>query len=232
MYNGLQVKFDKRYSGGFLLTTAYTFARGMSFQQGDDGGVMYYINFRRNYARTDFDRRHTFNQSYIYELPFGKGKRWLNNGAVATAFGNWRVNGILTLMSGSPVNITYSASSLNAPGNQNSPNQIAEVTYAKGINTGNEWFSRASFAVPAANTFGSVGRNSISGPRFFNLDASLFRIIRMTERFNLEIRAESFGLTNTPQFSNPGGTLGNANFGYVTGAGGGRTLQLGLKLNF
>lgn len=232
MYNGLQVKFDKRYSGGFLLTTAYTFARGMSFQQGDDGGLMYYINFRRNYARTDFDRRHTFNQSYIYELPFGKGKRWMNNGFAATAFGNWRVNGILTLMSGAPVNITYSASSLNAPGNSNSPNQIAEVSYPKGINTGNEWFSRSSFVAPAANTFGNVGRNSISGPGFFNLDASLFRIVRMTERFNLEIRAESFGLTNTPQFSNPGGTLGNANFGYVTGAGGGRTLQLGLKLNF
>lgn len=102
----------------------------------------------------------------------------------------------------------------------------------KGINTGNEWFSRSSFAAPAALTFGNVGRNSMSGPRFFNLDFSLFKIFQMTERVKLEVRGESFGVTNTAQFSNPGTTLGNSNFGFVTGAGGGRNLQLGMKLNF
>jgi hypothetical protein len=97
---------------------------------------------------------------------------------------------------------------------------------------GNPWFSTGSFGVPATGVFGNLGRNPVSGPGFFNLDASLFKIFSLTERINMEIRGEALSITNTPQFSNPNTTLGNANFGYVTGAGGGRTLQLGLKVNF
>ena len=78
-------------------------------------------------------------------------------------------------------------------------------------------------------SFGSVGRNAISGPSFFNLDASLFKIFHLTERFNLEVRGEAFGVTNSPQFNNPNTTLGNATFGFITGAGGGCNLQLGFK---
>ena len=232
MYNGLQVKIDRKFSTGLIMTTAYTWAKGMNYQQGDDGGLMYYINLRRNYARADFDRTQTFVQSYIYDLPFGKGKRWLSNGMVSKAIGGWRVNGILTLMTGTPLNFTASSADLLAPGNQQSPNQIAPVTLPKGINTGNEWFSRSSLQLATKGSFGSVGRNAISGPSFFNLDASLFKIFHLTERFNLEVRGEAFGVTNSPQFNNPNTTLGNAAFGYITGAGGGRNLQLGFKLNF
>ena len=232
MYHALQVKLDRRFSKGLTLTTSYTYGKGLGFQNGDNGNVLYYINFRRNYARNDFDRTHTFVQSYVYDLPFGKSQRFLNSGVASRVVGGWRVNGVLTLMTGTPLNINYSSSSLNTPGNSNSPNQIAEVTTPKGINVGNEWFSRGSFVVPAANTFGNVGRNSLSGPGFYNLDASLFKLVNITERLNAELRLETFGVTNTPQFSNPGTTLGNANFGYVTGASGGRQVQLGLKINF
>jgi hypothetical protein len=110
------------------------------------------------------------------------------------------------------------------------------VTFPKGVNTiangGGEWFSRSSFALPVGARFGTSGRNIISGPGFFNLDASLFKIFSLTERFKLELRGEAFSVTNTPQFSNPGTTLGNADFGFVTGAGGARALQLGLRLDF
>jgi len=64
-YNALQVKFDRKFSGGFATTTAYTFGKGMGFQTGDDGGLAFYINQRRNYARNDFDRTHTFVQSVV-----------------------------------------------------------------------------------------------------------------------------------------------------------------------
>jgi hypothetical protein len=135
-------------------------------------------------------------------------------------------------MTGTPLNFGYSASGLAAPGNGQSPNQIAPIQILHGIDVGNEWFSRASFAAPATGVFGNIGRNSLSGPGFFNLDASLFKLFHITERFNAELRGEVFGLTNTPQFNNPNTTLGNASFGYVTGAAGGRTMQLGLKINF
>ena len=233
MYNGLQVKIDRKFATGLTMTTAYSFAKGMAFQQGDDGGLMYYIDVRRNYARADFDRTHTFVQSYVYDLPFGKGKRWLgDSGMVTKALGGWRMNGILTLMTGTPLNFTASSAGLLAPGNGQSPDQVADISLPKGINLNNEWFSRSSFKDAPAGRFGSVGRNAISGPGFFNLDASLFKIFSLTERFNLEVRGEAFGVTNTPQFSNPNTTLGNSAFGFITGAGGGRTLQLGFKLNF
>jgi hypothetical protein len=165
-YNGLQLKLDRRFTSGLLITTAYTFAKGMSFQEGDDGGAMYYINFRRNYARNNFDRTQTFVQSYIYDLPFGKGKKWLNEGWASSVIGGWRINGILTLMTGTPLNFTASTTGINAPGNNQSPDQIAPITTPKGINVGNEWFSRASFALPATGKFGNIGRNAMSGPGF------------------------------------------------------------------
>ncbi len=233
MYNALQMKLDRRFATGLTMTTAFTWGRGMSFQTGDDGGPMWYINFRRNYARTDFDRSKTFVQSYVYDLPFGKGQKWLNQGLAAKTIGGWRVNGILTLMTGTPMNISASGTALAAPGNSQTADLIAPVTFPKGINTGNEWFSRASFSAPTSSgVFGNMGRNAISGPGFYNLDFSIFKIFQVTERIKAEVRGEAFSATNTPQFSNPGTTVGNSNFGYITGAGGGRNLQLGFKLSF
>lgn len=231
-YHALQVKLDRRFSAGLAITTAYTFGKGMGFQTGDDGTPRWYIGFRRNYARNDFDRTHTFVQSYVYELPFGHGKKWISSGIAAAVLGGWRFNGVMTLMTGTPLFFSYNSSNLNAPGNAQTPNLVAPVEIRHGINFGNEWFSRSSFAAPTGATFGNVGRNILSGPGFFNLDASLFKIFKMSERFNLEVRGEAFSVTNTPQFNNPNTALQDANFGYVTGAGGARNLQLGLKLNF
>ncbi len=239
MYNALQVKLDRRFSGGLSITTAYTWSKGMGFQGGDDGGLMFYVNPRRNYARNDYDRTHTFVQSYIYDLPFGPGKRFLNNGLSGNILGGWRVAGILTLMTGTPLTIG-GGSALNTPGNGQTADQVAPVEILHGINIGNPWFSPGSFKPVTANgVFGNSGRNSFSGPGFFDLDASLFKIIKFAERYTLEVRAEAFSVTNTPQFGNPGTNAANFNadpskntFGVVTGAGGGRTIQLGAKFTF
>src|SRR4029077_3156211 len=238
-YHALQVKFDRRFLGGFATTTAYTFGKGMGFQTDDDGGLSFYINQRRDYARNDFDRTHTFVQSVVYDLPFGKGKRLVSSGVGAAILGGWRVSSFLTVMSGLPLYFTDSGASLSAPGNTQTPNLVAPVQILHGVGPKNPWFTTASFADPAAATFGNVGRNYLSGPNFFNLDSALSKSIRFTERFNLDLRLEAFGVTNTPQFffaSNGGGasglTLGSSSFGDITSAAGGRTLQLGLKFNF
>jgi hypothetical protein len=234
MYNALQVKLDRHFSGGLAVTTAYTYGKGMGFQNGDDGGLDFYINQHRNWARNDFDRTHTFVQSYVYDLPFGQGKRWLTSGLLGNAFGNWRVNGILTLMTGTPMTLTASGTALNAPGNAQTANQIAPVQILKGVGPNSPWFSPSSFAnTTAAGVFGNTGRNYLSGPGFFDLDASLFKIIRLRERYQLELRGEAFAITNTPQFSNPGTSVTSSNFGYITGVNGGnRTMQLGVKFSF
>ena len=238
-YNALQVKFDRRFSGGFATTTAYTFGKGMGFQTGDDGGLSFYINQRRDYARNDFDRTHTFVQSIVYDLPFGKGKRLVSSGLGAAVLGGWRVSSFLTLMTGLPLYFTASSTSLQTPDNTQTPDLVAPVQILHGIGPLNPWFSTSSFAAPAGKTFGNVGRNFLSGPGFFNLDASLSKSIRFTERCNLDLRLEAFGVTNTPQFffaSNggtaAGTTLASSSFGQITSASGGRQLQLGAKFNF
>jgi outer membrane receptor protein involved in Fe transport len=232
-YHALQVKFDRRFSGGLLITTAYTWSKAMGYNTGDDGGLLYYINGRRNYAPLDFNHTQNFTQSYIYELPFGRNKPWLNSGIASAVAGGWQLSAIFSLISGSPLNFSYSAAGLSAPGNSQSPDQVAPLKVLHGIGLNSPWFTQSSFAPPPALAFGNVGRNVISGPGLFNLDFSLFKNIPLTEQVRLQLRGEAFSVTNTPQFSNPGVTLGNANFGYITGTvGGGRVIQLGAHLSF
>ena len=240
-YHALQVKMDRRFSD-LTVTTAFNWGKGMSYQQGDDGGLMWLINQRRNHARTDFDRTLTFTQSYVYRLPWGPGQRWLKSGIVSKALGGWQLSGVLSLYTGTPMSIGASGSSLNTPGESQTANQVAPVQILHGINIGNPWFSTSSFSQPTGVVFGSTGRNIMSGPGAFGLNLSLFKSFQFTERAKLELRCETFNFTNTPQFSNPSSSLTSSTFGYVAGTigsgtgvngtGGGRAVQLGAKITF
>jgi hypothetical protein len=240
-YNGLQAKIDRRFSD-FTVTTAFAWQKAMNFQTGDDGNLLWLIDQRRSYARADFDRTLSFTQSYVYQLPWGKGQKWLRSGPASYVLGNWQLSGVLSLMTGTPFYISASGSSLNTPGETQTADQVAPVTIQHGINTGNLWFSTSSFAQPTGVRFGSTGRNIMNGPGLFGLNLSLSKKFNITERIGMELRAETFNFTNTPQFSNPQGSLTNSSFGYVTGTigsgtgvngtGGGRALQLGAKLTF
>jgi hypothetical protein len=246
-YNSLQVKLDRRAAKDLTISTSYTFAKGMAFQSSDDGGLDFYVNQRRNYARNDYDRTQTFVQSYIYELPFGPGKKWMNSGFIGNVLGNWRVTGILTLMTGTPFTITADGTALNLPGQNvaNTANQLYPVAILGGVGAGHPWFTPVSFAQPTGSgVSGNTGRNVLSGPGFVNLDASLTKVITLRERYRFELRGEAFGVTNTPQFSNPNSAVNTpSTFGQITstlgagsgalGSGGGaRTLQLGAKFSF
>jgi len=259
MYNALQVKLDRRYSSGLAITTSFTYGKGMSFMTAESlvNNLLYTVNFHRNWARNDQDRTFTFVQSYVYELPFGQGKRWVSSGPMKQIVGGWKLSGILTMMSGLPYTITYSNTSLSAPGNNtDNPNLVGAFHVLHGINVGNPWFDPTAFAAPCTAVtaacpngpqFGNTGRNEFTGPGFFSLDATLSKGVRITERIGMELRLEAFSVTNTPDFSNPNTTCctsNNANFGVVTsvigsgsgtinGTGGGqRYVQLAAKLTF
>jgi len=232
-YHGLQVKFDRRFSNGFLLTTAYTFGKAINLFDGDNGSLLIPAVISLNRGRADFDRTHSFVQSYIYELPFGPTKRWLQSGVGRWLFGDWQLNGILSAYSGLPLDFRISATSLNAPGNINRPNIDGPLFVLGEVGRGEKWFDVSAFSAPAPATYGTAGRNIFSGPGFVNLDLSLFRKFRLTERIGGEFRAESFNFTNTPHFNRPGTTLGNADFGEVTSAmADQRVIQFGLKITF
>jgi hypothetical protein len=235
-YHSMQTKLDRRFKNGFALTTAYTWAKAIDSVGADNGGFRYYINPQRNRARADGDVRHVFVQSYIYELPFGKGKKMLTSGPMAWIAGGWQINGILTVQTGTPFNLGVPGGIINAPGNANDPNLVGAYGNPKGVGTHTTWFNPASFAQPTAGSFGNIGRNVFNGPGLFNIDSSLFRRFDITERFKAELRLESFNTSNTPKFNNPNGDITSPNFGKVTGAQGApngpREVQIGLKVTF
>ena len=246
-YNALQVKFDRRYSNGLQITTSYTYSKALGFQS-EDSGLTFYINAQRNWRRLDFDRKHYFVQSYVYELPFGRGKKWLNGGPVSWVLGGWQLNGILSIASGTPLNFGGNSAVLNAPGNGNTLNWFGPgpIQVTKGNGRQATWFTPAKcsstvmtscFAQPGQFNggqpeFGNLSPNVISGPGFWNLDGSVFRNFQITERFRLQMRGECFSCANTPQWNNPNTDINSTNFGLITGAGGARSIQLGAKLQF
>ena len=253
-YNALQVKLDHKWAHGFLLTTAYTWAKALAYraETGSDGGTAVYpvtsgpfANFHRNYMNLSRDRTHTFVQSYIYELPFGKGKPWLQQGIGNWILGGWQLSGIMTIMSGTPLDFNASGTSLAMSGTRQTPIQVAPFHVLGGIGTTANWFDPSAFCpvvasnppagcpVSANGVLGNVARYQFRGPKFFNLDAGVFRRFSITERTGLELRAQAFSVTNTPQFDNPTSDITSGNFGKITGAGGGsRSVELGAKFTF
>jgi hypothetical protein len=238
-YNSLHVKLDHRYANGLSATSSYTYQKGLgsvSSEGGGIGGTTFYIDFARNYSRLGNDRTHTFVQSFIYDFPFGRGKRWLNSGAASWIAGGWQVSGVLSLETGIPFTVTASSASLNAPNNTQVANVTGTFKKLKGIGSGSTWFDTSVFSQPTAAALGNSGKNAYVGPGFFNLDASAFRRFPITERVNLELRAEAFSVTNSPQFGNPSSNVTNADFGHINGGSGGatgsRALELAGKVTF
>jgi hypothetical protein len=230
-YNGLQVKLDRRMANGLYMTTAYTWSKGINFTE-DDGGLAIPINVGLNRAQMSDNRNHLLTSSYMYELPFGKGKKWATSGPASYLVGGWELQGIVGLMSG--VWFSPSVSGVvNAPGNADRPNFIAPVRYLNNRGPGQKFFDPASFAIPAQNTLGNAGRNILRGPAFYNWDFALHRSFPIRERMNLSLRVESFNFTNTPHYNNPNGNAQSPQFGEINSAEQDqRQFQIGLTLRF
>jgi hypothetical protein len=242
-YHALQTRFNHRSGSGLSLTTSYTFAKALAFRSdvgdggGNDGGSpSFYLNFQRNYMEVSNSRRHTFVQSVVYELPFGKGKPLLHSGWANWVAGGWEVSTVMTILSGRPLDFSASGTSLNAPGTRQTPNQVGPFRVLGGIgpSPNGAWFDTTAFTPITTQITGNMSRFKFAGPHFFNLDAAMFKRFRVTERIGLEFRAEAFSSTNTPQFDQPSGNASDpANFGHITNTiGGSRTVELGAKLTF
>jgi len=258
-YHALQTRFNHRTGGGLLLTTSYTFSKALAYRSdvgdggGNDGGApSFFLGFQRNYMQLSNNRRHTFVQSVVYDLPFGKGKPLLHSGWASWVAGGWQVSTLMTIMSGRPLDFSASGGSLNAPGTRQTPNQVGSFHVLGGIGpsipgqpTAQLWFDTSAFCpvsptpptgCPASpnGTLGNMSRFKFAGPRYFNLDAAMFKRFPVKERVSLEFRAEAFSITNTPQFDQPNANASDSvGFGHITGTiGGNRTVELGAKLTF
>ncbi len=232
-YNGMQVKLDRRFNSGLVSTTTFVWSKAIDYGTSTDmPGLADNVNFSNDRGRADFDTRTSLTEGFVYPLPFGGQGRWAKTGVASTILGGWQLNGILSMHSGMPFSVT-SSTQLNWTGVNQVANEVSPFKVLHGVGFGDPWFDSASFADPAKSTRGTLGRNMFSGPGYFNLDASLFRTLQITERFNLQLRIESFNTTNTPAFNNPNGNVDSSTFGMITGESkASRNLQFGLKLSF
>ena len=226
-YDSLQLKLNRKYSNGLTIITSYAYGKGIDYNSSTN-----LIYLPANKGLASLDRRHVFTESTIYELPFGQGKRWAQSGPAKWVLGGWQVNGLWTWESGFPLDITASSTSLNAPGNGNRPNVNGPVQIFGNIGPGQLYFDKAAFSAPPSNTIGNVGRNVLHGPHLFDIDASIFRKFRIGERINVEFRAESFNLSNTPWFDKPDTSLSDAAFGQVTTAQGTQSVKVNMNRSY
>ncbi|HKE03165.1 MAG TPA: hypothetical protein VKE91_03850, partial [Blastocatellia bacterium] len=212
---------------------------------GDDDQVQNIYDLRNERSLSTNDIRHRMVTGAIYELPFGKGKRWLKNGFLNQAFGGWSLSTIATLQSGSPFGITVLNGPRdilgdNADGKNLRPNIVGDWRLpdtqkgkpATGGVRGIQWFNPAAFAAPARFTYGNASRTVMTGPGRVNFDTAALKNFAFSEQYRLQFRFEMFNAFNTPQFGLPGNTLGASGFGVAGAGGSNRELQFGLKLFF
>jgi Carboxypeptidase regulatory-like domain/TonB dependent receptor len=205
-YDSIQTRVTRRLSASDF-GLSYTFSKAINYADQSDSGLTWpWVEmWDRNRALAGFDRTHNLQIYGITELPFGPGKKWATQGLAAALVGGWQLNGIFSITSGTPFNVTASGTSLNSPGNTQTADQVKpEVEKPGEIGPGTSWFDPYAFAPVTGVRFGNTGRNILRGPGVVNLDASLFRNFKLGERFNMQFRTEAFNVTNTPAFMNPG----------------------------
>jgi hypothetical protein len=253
-YHGGEVTLEKRFSRGLSFRTAYTFSKSLDESQehlAAGGTGSFTQNNRDLHERrgpSDFDVQHRWVASYVYELPFGKGRRYLNGGPLSEILGGWRVSGLGNIRTGRP----FTARAGNNDGTLAGPRSVGISAWADCLRDGNlsadertidRWFDPTAFATPTALNpttgtvqprLGNCGRNTLRGPGITNFDISLARSFAyFGEGRDLELRWEVFNMFNTPQFGLPERNINSGAVGRITSlAGDPRVMQLALKFNF
>jgi hypothetical protein len=254
IYHGGEVTLEKRFSRGLSFRTAYTYSKSIDYSQehlASGGTGSFTQNNRDLHERrgpSDFDTRHRFVASYIYELPFGKGRAYVNKGAVSEVLGGWRISGLANIRSGRP----FTARAGNNDTVLGGPRSVGISAFADCLRDGSlsgsartidRWFDASAFATPTALSptagtmqprLGNCGRNTLRGPGITNFDFSLARSFAyFGEGRDLELRWEVFNMLNHAQFGLPERNINSSAVGKITSlAGDPRVMQLALKFNF
>ena len=231
-YKGLQLKFQRRFKNNFQFLNAYTLGESIDLNSDNDGTVTLTNVYDPEYNRgpSDYDIKHTFSSSWIYELPWARDK----------VYGRWQLTSIFFLRSGLPLTVTQTQNVLST-GTGNRPNQTCSGKLENP--TIDRWFDLSCFTPPTdtTGTYGNARRGSIRGPGQFNIDASLIKNTKFG-RYDTEFRIEAFNLLNHPQFGNPNTQIGNAAAGTISAMLASpscalcgtieRQVQLGIKVKF
>ena len=256
-YNGLVFQIQQQLRHGVYFQFSYTLAKSLSTRDFDPtftvvstqnsqgaGSTPFdiYNGRKLNYGEAQSDHRHAFQAHGTLELPFGRGKAFGAHlpGMVDRVIGGWEIAPIFTLYSGRPFTV-YSGANTFGSVVQSTANcsgcghDLGGVQQVNGFT----WFfnpntDTSKFSAPAAGSFGNTGKGYFFGPKVFDIDMSMIKRIRITERMNLEVRADATNITNTPSFGLPTATITSATFGRIGSSveSGSRKFQLGMKFNF
>ena len=251
-YNSLQLRLEKRFSEGLSGTVSYTFGEALSgapdhistsgggagidtgvFREPQDGN-----NLEAEWGPAEFDVRHRFVASYIWELPFGRGRAFGNQWSPAVDFilGGWQVTGIHVLQSGLALTATLGGSSvLNLGGERRArPNLVGDPELSESERTLNRWFNTDAFAAfsPAPQAFGNAGVGIMRGPGLANFDFMFAKNFRVNDWRSVQFRAELFNAFNHPNFGPPNIARDSSGFGQILSAASGRIIQFGAKFYF
>jgi hypothetical protein len=208
-YDSLQVQLQRRFVDGLSLGVSYTLGRALSPNENSsalvsDHGTSALAYFDRNLAPTSTDRRHNLGITNVWQIPVGKGRRWLSDGGVISAIlGGWQVNNMISIMSGTPFTVESDDTSLNLPGSVQTADQVKEAQKLGGVGRGTPYYDPTAFAEVTQARFGNTGYYLLRGPGLFNWDFGLTREIAVTNDFRVQLRIESFNFTNTPHLANP-----------------------------
>jgi hypothetical protein len=234
-YNSLQTKLVKRFSGGSNFLFSYTFGRSLDYGGspasggGAVGGAQTYTNVKAGRGPSGYDVKHRAVFSSVYEVPFGKGKRWLSGGPLSFILGGWQTTGIVTATTGRPFTVFLQNGVNN--GAPSWPNRIADGRLDNP--TTDKWFDVNAFVAPSPNTFGNSSRGVLNAPGNFNVDGSLAKSFALTEKLRFQFRFEAYNLFNTPYFGFPNANIGSPTAGQIrTTLADNRSLQGALKIEF
>ena len=250
-YHSFNLRVERRYAQGLTLLANYTISKNIDSggsgnslfsQQGDTRALdAYNVRLERGISPTDIPQKLV--ASALYSLPFGKGKRWMSAGPAAWILGDWQFNGILLLRKGFPSDLRV-AQRPPVFNTANRPDRVLGQPLLVDKPGFDQYFNPLAFSVPGTvpdfrgnpiRMYGNAGRSILRGPGSANLDLSIFRDIRTSEKTRVEFRAEAFNLSNTPTFELSGATtapltVGDPAFGKLAGSQTvGRQIQFGLK---
>jgi hypothetical protein len=227
-YQALQATVNKRFAKGYTILANYTWAKSIDNGSVDAfGGAQDHANWSPEKGLSDFDLRHRFVTSFLWELPGPK------SGAGKWILGGWQLNGIFTISAGRPFNVTSGTDRAFTGAGSQRPNLIGNPKLDTGRSKNDliaQYFNPGAFALPAAGAFGSSGRNTLVGPGSYNLDSSVFRMFPITERVKIQFRAEFFNTMNHANFGNPVSNASAPNAGRIQAASAPRILQFGLRM--
>ncbi len=241
-YHSLGAKLTRNFSSGLTYLAGYTWSRSIdtgSAIRTHDGDTLFpqnSYNIAAERGLSSFHVGHRLTTSTLYELPFGKGKRFMDTGnaVLNQLVGGWQLGSIITLQTGFPITVTSGRDQSNTGAGFDRPNATgAEVALPRGQQNPQKFFNTDAFGLQPFGTFGNTGRNTLIGPGMINWDFSTLKNFRIAEGHELQFRFEGFNFANHPNWGNPNTSRLNSGFGTISGTRVNmRELQFGLKYIF